>query len=160
MTLPSELDGLQVERVGLGIGRARLRRRAEQRDLELLDHVGRDLVLDREDVVELAVVGLRPQVRVGAGLDQLRRDPDRVARLAHRAFQHVRHVQRARDLRDRNLFAFERERRGARRHLQLRNLRQQVQQFFRDAVGEVFVRLVLAHVDERQHGDAFFGNGS
>ena len=88
--LQSELDGLQVERVRLGIGRARLRRRAEQRDLELLDHVGRDLVLDREDVVELAVVGLRPQVRVGAGLDQLRRDPHRLARLAHRAFEHVR----------------------------------------------------------------------
>ena len=73
---------------------------AQQRDLELLHHVGRDLVLDREDVVELAVVGLRPQVRVGAGLDQLRGDAHRVARLAHRAFQHVRHVQRARDLRD------------------------------------------------------------
>ena len=140
--LPSELDGLQIERVRLGIGRARLRRRAEQRDLELLDHVGRDLVLDREDVVELAVVGLRPQVRVGAGLDQLRRDPHRVARLAHRAFQHVRHVQRARDLRDPDLLAFERERRGARRHLQLRNLRQQVQQFLRDTVGEVLLLLV------------------
>ena len=85
----SELDGLEIKRVRLGIGRACLRRRAEQRDLELLHHVGRDLVLDREDVVELAVVGLRPQVRVGAGLDQLRRDPHRVARLAHRAFQHV-----------------------------------------------------------------------
>ena len=105
--LPSELDGLQVQRVGLGIGRAHLRRRAEQRDLELLDHVGRDLVLDREDVVELAVVGLRPQVRVGAGVDQLRGDPHRVAGLAHRAFEHVRHVQRARDLRNRDLLALE-----------------------------------------------------
>ena len=105
--LPSELHGLQVKRVRLGIGRARLRRRAEQRDLELLDHVRRDLVLDREDVVELAVVGLRPQVRVGAGLDQLRRDPHRVAGLAHRAFQHMRHVQRARDLRNRDLLALE-----------------------------------------------------
>ena len=81
-------------------------RRAEQRDLELLHHVGRDLVLDLENVVQLAVVGLRPQVRVGAGLDQLRGDPDRVAGLADRAFQHVGHVQRARDLRDRDLFAF------------------------------------------------------
>ena len=158
--LPSELDGLEIKRVRLGIGRACLRRRAEQRDLELLDHVGRDLVLDREDVVELAVVGLRPQVRVGAGLDQLRRDPYRVARLAHRAFQHVRHVQRARDLRDSDLLALERERRGARRHLQLRNLRQQVQQFLRDTVGEVLLVLPRRHVHEWQHGDAFFGNGS
>ena len=82
--------------------------------LSCFDHRGRDLVLDREDVVELAVVGLRPQVRVGAGADQLRGDPHRVARLAHGAFEHVRHVQRARDLRDRDLFALERERRGAR----------------------------------------------
>ena len=93
-------------------------------------------------------------------LDQLRRDPHRVARLAHRAFQHVRHVQRARDLRNARLLAFERERRGARRHLQLRNLRQQVQQFLRDAVGEVLLVLPRRHVHERQHGDAFFGNGS
>ena len=152
-SLPCELDGLEVERVGLGIGRARLGRRAEQRDLELLDHVGGDLVLDREDVVELAVVGLRPKVRVGAGLDQLRRDPHRVARLAHRAFEHVRHVQRPRDLRNRNLLALERERRRARRHLQLRNLRQQVQQLLRDAVGEVLLALVRTEIREREDGD-------
>src|SRR5205085_2511926 len=66
--LPSELDGLEIKRVGLRIGRARLGRRAEQCDLELLHYVGRDLVLDREDVVELAIVGLRPQVRVVVGL--------------------------------------------------------------------------------------------
>jgi len=51
--LPSELDGLEIKRVRLGIGRARLRRRAEQCNLELLHHVGCDLVLDREDVVQL-----------------------------------------------------------------------------------------------------------
>jgi len=55
---PSELDSLEIKRVRLGIGGACLRRRAKQCDLELLHHVGRDLVLDRKDVVELAVVGL------------------------------------------------------------------------------------------------------
>ena len=62
--LPSELPGLQVQRVRLGIGRAHLRRRAEQGYLEFLDDLPRDLVLHLEDVVELAVVGLGPEVLV------------------------------------------------------------------------------------------------
>jgi hypothetical protein len=155
---PSELLCLQVHCVSLGIGRARFRRRTEQSDPELLHYVRRDLVLDREDVVELAVVGLRPQVRVGPGADQLRRDTHRVAGLAHRAFEHIGNVQRARDLRDAGLLALERERRRARRHLQLRNLREQVQQLFGDAVGKILVRLFIAHVDERQHRDRVFGD--
>jgi hypothetical protein len=108
--LPCELASLQVQRVGLGVGRAHLRCRVEQRHLKLLHHVGSDLVLDREDVVELAVVGLRPNVIASSGLDQLRRDPHRVARLAHRAFEHVRDVQRACDFGDSGLFALECER--------------------------------------------------
>lgn len=53
--LPPKLDGLQVERVGLGVGGARRRHLSEKRCLQLLGHLGRDLVLDGEDVVELAV---------------------------------------------------------------------------------------------------------
>jgi hypothetical protein len=42
--------------------------------------------------------------------------------------------------------------------LKLRNFRQQIEQFLGNALGEVIVRLVLAHVDERQHGDALGRN--
>ena len=59
----------------------------------------------------------------------------------------------ARDLRDCDFLPFERERRRARRHLQLRNLREQIEHFLGDAVGKVFLVLRLAHVDERQHSD-------
>ena len=38
-----------------------------------------------------------------------------------------------------------------------RNLGEQVQQLLRDAVGEVLLVLVGAHVDERQHGDRALG---
>ena len=41
------------------------------------DDRGCDLVLDREDVVQLAVVAIGPDVRVGFGIDQLDRDPHR-----------------------------------------------------------------------------------
>ena len=157
--LPPELAGLQVQRIGLGIGRARLRRGAEQFDLQLPDHVGRDLVLDGEDVVELAVVGLRPQLGAGRRIDQLHGDPHRVAGPAHRAFQYVRHVQGAGDVGDRHVLALERERGGTRRHLQLRNLRQQVQQVLGDAVGEIVLVLVGTHVDEGQHRNGLVGRG-
>ncbi len=77
--LAEELS-LQVELEGLGVvaapggglahlGRRRawrrgFGRRAQQCRAQLLDHRLRDVVLHGEDVVELAVVGLRPQVRV------------------------------------------------------------------------------------------------
>ena len=43
--LPGELQGLKVERVGLGVGRTSLRSRTQDLDLQLFDDVGGDLVL-------------------------------------------------------------------------------------------------------------------
>ena len=136
-----------------------LRRLPEQRDLELLDHRRGDLVLHREDVVELPVPGVRPQVRVRARLDQLRGDAHLVAGPAHRAFEDVRNIEPLGDLRDLHVLALVRERRGARDHAQLRDLRQQVQQLLGDPVGEILLVLVRAHVDEREHRDRLVAVG-
>src|SRR5262249_61794153 len=73
--LPPELPTLQIERIGLRIGRAHLRRRAEQLYLQLLHHLTRDLVLNLEDVIHLTVVGLRPEMVTFGGADELCRDP-------------------------------------------------------------------------------------
>ena len=67
---------------------------ADQRDPHLVDDLGGDLGLDLEDVVDLAVEGLRPQLRVVGDADQLRRDADAVLAVrgtgpAHGAFHHV-----------------------------------------------------------------------
>jgi hypothetical protein len=48
-----------------------------------------DLVLDCEDVLELTIVPVAPQVKAGRGVDQLRRDPYLVANLANIALEHV-----------------------------------------------------------------------
>ena len=64
----------------------------QQLDPELRDHRARDLVLHGEDVVERAVVGLRPQVHVPADIDQLRRDPHLPAGGAHAAFQYIAYL--------------------------------------------------------------------
>src|ERR1700730_5366090 len=51
-----------------------------------------DLVLQCEDVSEIAIVALGPDMRPGLGLDQLRGKPDPVAGFAQDAFQHLAHA--------------------------------------------------------------------
>ena len=55
-----------------------------------------DLVLDGEDVGEVAVVALCPDVVAGRRVDKLRGDAQALAGLAHAAFEHVAHAELAR----------------------------------------------------------------
>jgi len=160
-----EMAGEQMQSVRLGIGRAAARRArhrdrgivavaaAEQRATQLLHDRLSDVVLHREDVVQRAVVGLRPQRRALGDVDELHRDPHAVAGLAHAAVEHGRHVQLARDLRDVVAAVLELERRCARRHAQPRHLRQHVQQLVGQTLGEVLVVGAGAAIRERQHRD-------
>ena len=116
------------------------------------DLVG-DIVLHLEDVGQRPVVPLRPQVGAVRRVDQLRYHTDRVAGTADRAFQYRIHVQRGGDVGDGRVLVLEVERGGAGGHPQAVDLGEQVQQFLREPVAEVLVLLVLAHVDEGQHGD-------
>ncbi|MEO6263421.1 MAG: hypothetical protein ABIO58_00335 [Luteimonas sp.] len=106
-----------------------------------------------ENTSFISVVGFRPQVRIRISVDQLRGDAHALAGAAHAAFQHGADAKLAGDIRNADFLALEIERRRARGHLQLRQLAQQVEDFLGDAVTEVFVLRVAAHVDERQHGD-------
>src|SRR6185503_3150039 len=76
---------LQIRGWGLGNPR-RLARR--QPYLESLDDVPGDLVLNRENVCEVAIVAFRPHMSARGGIDQLCGDSDAVARAADRTFQH------------------------------------------------------------------------
>jgi len=86
-------------------------------------------------------------------VNELRADPHAVACFAHAALEDRRHVELLRHGRDVHFRALEAERRGSRRHAQAANLRQHVEQLFRQAVGEVFVGHVVTHVDEGQNGN-------
>ncbi len=71
---------------------------ASTRPGRVADDGGGDLVLDGEDVGELAVVALGPDVAVGRGVDQLDGDAHPVAGLAHAALDHVLDAELARHL--------------------------------------------------------------
>jgi len=109
--------------------------------------------LDGEDAVELAVVGLRPQMVSVRDVDELCRDPHAIAGLADASLQHVRHVELRPHLGDSHRAALERERRGPCRHAELGNPGEHVEQLLGEAIGEILVLRIRAHVHERKHGD-------
>src|SRR6516164_3574219 len=61
------------------------------------DNAEGDLVLNRKNVVERAIVAFCPDMPTGYGIDQLSGQSEPVARLAQAAFEHVAHT----ELRDR-----------------------------------------------------------
>ena len=58
----------------------------------------RDLTLDCEQIIQIAVVFLGPNVGVGARVDQLRIQVNPITAPACASFQHVRHAKRIADL--------------------------------------------------------------
>src|SRR5262249_56403206 len=71
-----------------------LRQRDRERAHDLLHH----LVLGREDVGEIAIEPLGPQMPAAAGIDELRRDAHAIAGLADAALEHEAHAEIPSDL--------------------------------------------------------------
>src|SRR6516162_208998 len=63
-----------------------------------------DLVLYSEDVGQVAIVALGPEMPASGGFDQLCRHPHQVACLAHAALEHVAHAELPPDISGRNRF--------------------------------------------------------
>src|SRR5262245_55416363 len=85
------------------------RRRLQQGALQLgLVDIGhqdrndrsRNLVLDGEDVIQLAVITLSPAMSAGERIDQLRADADAITSTTNTAFEDVAHAELAADLSD------------------------------------------------------------
>ena len=162
-TLPAPPRGLRrelplirpvakIRLVGRHARHPAFRRRVELQ-LQGVGNRRRNLVLDGEDVGHLAVVALRPQVRAVGSQNELRRHTDAAAGAADAALEDVRHAERVRDPADVLVLAFERKRRRARNHLEAGHLRERVDDLVREAVAEILVVRIPAHVGERQHGD-------
>ena len=107
-----------------------------------------DFVLEGKSVIELAIVAVSPLVRTGRSVDKLSADADTVARAANAALQHVAHPELAPDLPDVDGLALVLEARIAGDHKQLREPRQIGDDVFGDAVTEIVLARVTAHVGE------------
>ena len=127
--LAQERAALEILVVGSGsIGaRAASRRGNAERELERVADMLRDLVLESENALQLAIVGLRPNVKAIRDADQLRGDPHLRAIAAHAALDDIRDSELAPDLADIAALALELKDRGARHDLELRHLGEHVQ---------------------------------
>ena len=136
----------------LGVGQPRLFGRAE-RDFERVDNSARDVVLDRKDIRQIAVVAVGPEVRAGRGVDELRGNPTRLPA------RRIEPSSTERTPRSRPTARTSTER-PLKVKLELRaitsqagDLRQVGDDVFADAVGEVLLLRVARHVGERQNGN-------
>lgn len=73
---------------------------------ECANHAARHLVLQIEDIVELAVKPVRPKMGTRRGFDQLPGNANSIAGFAHTAFEHIPNTQLAPDLPDVDSLAF------------------------------------------------------
>ena len=117
-------------------------------------HDGRGhLVLDGEDVLELAVVALGPDMRLGLAVDQLHGDAHAVGGLAHASLDHVVDAEFLGDAARRHRLALVHEDGVARDDEEVAEARQLGDDVLGQPVGEELLLRIAAHVGEGQHGD-------
>src|SRR5262245_21374822 len=158
------IPALQIKIVSIEVFRGGLHHRFPGRAdgeifLQFRHDLQRYLILHLEDILQVAVIILRPDMIAIDRVDQLRGYPDAFAGSSHATLEYGGHAELVPDLSHVFLLAFKRKRRGACRHLQAFDLCQSDEDLFGDAVAEVFIFRIGAHVDEGKHGDALFGPG-
>ena len=124
--------------------------------LQLLGNGFGDLALDGKDIGQIAIVGLRPEMRIVTRIDELRVNANLARGALHAALQHMRDAELLRDLAQiaRALVAKLHDARAA-DHFQIGDLRQIGEDLVLHAVSEEGVGLVLAQVLKRKNCDAF-----
>ncbi len=153
----------QVKHVGLRVSsgsgiKTRLFFRSEFRFQSGRDLLG-DITLDGEDIPQVAVVGLGPQMRVRAHFYQLGRNPHLAASTPHASFENISNPQLLSDLaqipmRTSNVTRDAR----ARDDLEISDFAERGQNVILHSFCEICVLLVVTQIREWQHGNAFFGN--
>ena len=120
----------------------------------------RDLAFYDKDVGQLPIVNVRPEMRVGDGVDQLHIHADLVAGLLHAPFEDIHYAELLRDIAQIRRRAFESLGRCAGNHFEVRYLRQPRQNFLLHTFGEVGVGFVFAQIVERKDGYRFTIGGN
>ena len=141
--------------IGLEAGRPPPRHRCRRRQHlgERGDHPPHDLVLQHEEIGQVAVEALGPEMAVGGRLDQLDVDPHPGRGPPHAALDDVAHAQLAGDGADVDRRRAIGEARIAGDDEQAGDLRQVGDEVLDQPVGEIFLVGIAAHVGEGQHRD-------
>src|SRR5262249_44863674 len=116
-------------------------------------------ILNRKDIIEFAIVFLRPRLQSVVYIDQLHVYAHLITGLLQTAFQNMCYSECLPDFLQIEIAALELKSRAARRYFQVGNLCKRVEYFLGNAVTEVGGALIVAQVCERQDRDAFFWNG-
>ena len=120
--------------------------------MKVLGNFLRDLTLDCKQLIQIAVVFLSPDVRVGARVDQLRVQVNPITAPACASFQHMRHPKRIADLAHIS-FAAVFHHAGPADDFEVGDLRQLGQNVVLHTIGERRVFFLVAQVFKRQNGD-------
>ena len=150
--LPAKVPTLQVASVGLEVRGPRpdddrvLPRR--EVGLDGHDDARGDFVLDREDVLGLAVESFRPELKAARGVGQLGGHSQPITRRPHAAFEHVTHGEGAGDRGHVAAVLPRAERRGPRRDADALDPDERVHDLLGHALAEEFLVLRGAHVRE------------
>ena len=109
----------------------------------------RQLGLEREQVGDLAIERIVPNVKIGARVDELGVDPHPVRVSPHGSFENVSDAERLADFTDVARAGPILAHRSAADHFQVRDLGQIGQNVVLDTVGKIGVLLIVAQVFER-----------
>ena len=116
-----------------------------------------ELALELEQIGNLAVIGVVPDMLICPGIDQLRVDSHAIAFAPDRSFHDIGDSQRLPDFAQIARARFVLPNRGPAGHLQIGHPRQTRENVVLDTIREVGVLGIVAEVVEGQHGDTFFG---
>ena len=111
------------------------------------------MILKREEVGQGLLKTLRPKMRAGLGVDELRVDPDAVLVSLHRSFEHVTNAEFLADLRRVHALALVGEGRVSRAHEAALDARKVGCEVIGDAIGEIILGGIAREIGERQHHD-------
>src|SRR5262249_16873685 len=112
-----------------------------------------DLILEREHVLNFAVVGIRPDVLAGGCIDKLRCDANTIAHSAYAAFDQIARTEFETHLLQVEDAASIPNAGVGRDHGERAPGRETCDQVFGEAIGEKGLRRVGREVVERQYGD-------
>jgi hypothetical protein len=122
-------------------------------DAQCVGQLRHDLVLKIEQVGDVFVESVGPEMRAGFGVDKLGVDAHPVLIALHRAFEHVPHVELLADLLGVEVLALVGERSIARDHETVADARQVGGEVFGDSVGEIILGGIAGEVGEGQDHD-------